>query len=134
MRIVPVFATFVEGAVGAEEEGKGETVALVLLGYMRQAGIDTPTINRIAYLRAVGCDIMLSGLGDLIVKTEMTPDVVVGFAELVVCEETTEGVVECADSLLKRCSIGIEEVFVFVQTICDSDRVCGFLVAWGIAA
>lgn len=131
--IVPLFATFVEGAVGAEEEDEGEGVALVLFGYVRHAGVDTPAIDRIIYLRAVGCDIVRCGLGDLIVKTEMAPHVVVSFAELVVCEETPKGVVECADSLLKCYGVGIEQVFVLVQTICDSDSGLRFLVAGGVA-
>ena len=101
---------------------------------MCHAGIDAPAIDRVAYLRAVGCDIMLSGLGDLVSKTEMATHVVVGFAELVVCEETTEGVIECVDGLLKRCGVIEEDVLVLVQTICDGDSVCGFLVACGIAA
>ena len=134
MRVVPVFATGFECLVRAEEEDEGEAVTLVLFADMCQAGIDTPTINRIAYLRAVGCDIMLSGLGDLVSKTEMAPDVVVGFAELVVCEETTEGVVECVDGLLKRCGVVIEGVLMLIKTISNSDSVHGFLVARGIAA
>ena len=76
---------------------------------------------------------MRCGLGDLVVKTEMAPDVVVGFAELVVCKESAQRVVERADGLLKRSSIGIEEVFVLVQTICDSDSGLRFLVAGGVA-
>ena len=133
MRVVPVFATFVEGAVGAEEEDEGERVALVLFGYMRHAGVDTPAIYRIVYLRAVGSDIVRCGLGDLVVKTEMAADVVVGFAELVVCKESAERGVERADGLLKRCGVGIEQVFVLVQTICDSDSGLRFLVAGGVA-
>ena len=67
MRVVPVFATLVEGTIGAEEEDKGERVALVLLAYMRHAGVDTSAIDRIVYLRSVGCDIVRCGLSDLIV-------------------------------------------------------------------
>ena len=134
MCIVPVFATGFECLVRAKEEDEGEAVALVLFGYMRQAGIDTPAINRIAYLRAVGCDIMLCGLSDLVSKTEMATHVVVGFAELVVCEETTEGVIECVDGLLKRCGVVVEGVHVLIKTISNSDSVHGFLVACGIAA
>lgn len=133
MRVVPVFATFVEGAVGAEEEGKGEGVALVLFGYMRHAGVDTSTIDRVIYLRAVGSDIVRCGLGDLVVETEMASDVVVGFAELVVCKEFAERGVERADGLLKRCGVGIEQVFVLVQSICHGDGVLSFLVAGGVA-
>ena len=101
---------------------------------MCHAGIDTPAINGIAYLRAVGCDIMLCGLSDLVSKTEMATHVVVGFTKLIVCEETTEGIIECADGLLKRCGVIEEDVLVLVQTICDGDSVHGFLVACGIAA
>ena len=133
MRVVPVFATLVEGAVGTEEEGEGEGVALVLFGYMRHAGVDTPAVNRIIYLRAVGCDIMRCGLGDLVVETEMTPDVVMSFAELVMREEFAQRVIKCANGLLKRSGVGIEQVFVLVQTICDSDSGLRFLVASGVA-
>ena len=134
MCVVPVFATGFECLVRAKEEDEGEAVAFVLFGYMRHAGIDTPAINRIAYLRAVGCDIMLCGLGDLVSKTEMATHVVVGFAKLVVCEETTEGIIECVDGSLKRCGVIEEDVLVLVQTICDGDRAHGFLVACAIAA
>ena len=133
MRVVPVFATLVEGTIGAEEEDKREAVALVLLAYMRHAGVDTSAIDRIVYLRSVGCDIVRCGLGDLIVKAEMAPHVVVRFAELVVREEFAERGVERADGLLKRCGVGIEQVFVLVQTICDSDSGLRFLVARGVA-
>lgn len=133
MRVIPVFATFVEGAVGAEEEDEGEGVALVLFGYMRHAGVDASAVDRVIYLRAVGSDIVRCGLGDLVVETEMAPDVVVGFAELVVREEFAERGVERADGLLKRCGVGIEQVFVLVQTICDSDSGLRFLVASGVA-
>ena len=133
MRVVPVFATLMEGTIGAEEEDKREAVALVLLADMRHAGVDTSTIDRIVYLRAVSSDIVRCGLGDLVSKTEMASDVVVGFAELVVCKEFAERGVECADGLLKCCSIGIEQVFVLVQTICDSDSGLRFLVARGVA-
>lgn len=133
VRVIPIFATFVEGTVGTDEEGEGEGVALVLFGYMRHAGIDTPAVNRIIYLRAVGCDIMRCGLGDLVVETEMTPDVVMSFAELVMREEFAKRGVECANGLLKRSGVGIEQVFVLVQTVCNSDGVLGFLVAGGVA-
>ena len=133
VRVIPVFATFVEGAVGTDEEDEGEGVALVLFGYMRHAGVDTSAVDRVIYLRAVGCDIVRCGLGDLVVKTEMTPHVVVRFAELVVREDFGKGFVKRADGLLKRCGIGIEEVFVLVQTICDSDSGLRFLVARGVA-
>ena len=114
MRVIPIFATFVEGAVGTDEEDEGEAVALVLFGYMRYAGVDTSTIDRVIYLCAVSSDIMLCGLGDLVSKTEMTSYIVVGFAELVVREEFAQRVVECADGLLKCCSIIVEDVFVLV--------------------
>ena len=81
---------------------------------MCHAGIDAPAIDRVAYLRAVGCDIMLCCLSDLVSKTEMAPHVVVGFAELVVCEETPKGVVERADGLLKCCGVFVEDVLVLV--------------------
>ena len=114
MCVVPVFAALVEGAVGAEEEDEGEGVALVLLADMRHARVDTSAVDRIIYLRAVGSDIVRCGLGDLVVKTEMAPDVVVGFTELVVCKEFAERGVERAGGLLKRSGIGIEQVFVLV--------------------
>ena len=133
MRVVPVFAALVEGAVSAKEEDEGEGVALVLFGYMRHAGVDTPAVNRIIYLRAVGCDIVRCGLGDMVVKTEMASDVVVRFAELVVREDFDKWVIKRADGLLKRCGVGIEQVFVLVQTICDSDSGLRFLVARGVA-
>ena len=76
---------------------------------------------------------MLGCLGDLVVETKMTPHVVVGFAELVVREEFAERGVERADGLLKRCGVGIEQVFVLVQTICHGNGVLGFLVARGVA-
>ena len=134
MRVVPVFATLVEGTIGAKEEDESEAVALVLFGYMCHAGIDTPAINRIAYLRAIGSDIMHSCLGYLVSKTEIATHVVVGFAELVVCEETTKGVVERADGLLKCCGVVIEGVLVLVQTICDSDSDVCLLVTSRVAA
>jgi len=133
VRVIPVFATFVEGAVGTDEEDEGEGVALVLFGYMRHAGVDTPTVDRIIYLRAVGCDIVRCGLSDLVVETEMAADVVVGFAELVMREEFAQRVVKCADGLLKRNCVGIKQMFVLVQTICDSDSGLRFLVARGVA-
>ena len=133
MCVVPVFTALVEGVVGTEEEDEGEGVALVLFGYMCHAGVDTSTIDRVIYLCAVGSDIVRCGLGDLIVKTEMASDVVVGFAELVVCEDFDKWVIKRADGLLKRSGIGIEQVFVLVQTICDSDSGLRFLVASGVA-
>ena len=111
---VPILATGFKGFVGTEEEDKGKAVALVLFADMRLAGVDTPAIDRVVYLRAVGSDIMLCSLGDLVIKTEMTPHVVVGFAELVVCEESAEGIIKCADDLLKRCGVVKEGVFVLV--------------------
>ena len=57
---------------------------------------------------------MFSCLGDLVIKTEMTPHVVVGFAELVVCEESAERVIERADGLLQRCGVVVEGVLVLV--------------------
>ena len=134
MRVVPFFAALVEGAVGAEEEDECERVALVLFGYMRHAGVDTSTIDRVIYLCAIGSDIVRCGLGDLVIKTEVAADVVVGFAELIGCKEFAERVVERADRLLKRCGVGIEQVFVLVQTICDSDSGLRFLVAGGVVA
>ena len=131
--VVPVLAALVEGAVGAEEEDEGEGVALVLFGYVRHAGVDAPTINRIVYLCAVGCDIMLGCLGDLAVETAVATHIVVRFAEVVVCKETAERVVERADGLLKRCGVGIEQVFVLVQTVCHGDSVLSFLIASSVA-
>ena len=134
MRVIPIFATFVEGAVGTDEEDEGERVALVLFGYMRHAGVDTPAVDRVIYLCAVGSDIVRCGLGDLVVKTAMSPHVVVGFAELVVCEETTEGIIECADSLLKRYGVVKEGVFGLVETISDGDSSMCFFVASAVIA
>ena len=57
---------------------------------------------------------MLCGLGNLVVETEMTSEVVVGFAELVVCEESAKGVVKRMDGLLQRCGVVVEGVFVLV--------------------
>jgi hypothetical protein len=57
---------------------------------------------------------MLCGLSDLVSKTEMATHVVVGFAKLVVCEETPKGIVECVDGLLKRCGVIVEDVHVLV--------------------
>lgn len=76
---------------------------------------------------------MLGCLGDLAVETAMASHIVVRFAELVVCKESAERVVERADGLLKRCGVGIEQVLVLVQTVCDSDSVLSFLVARGVA-
>ena len=103
-----------EGAIGTFEEDEGEAVALVLLADMRQAGVDAPAIDRVAYLRTVGSDIMFCGLGDLVVETEVAPHVVVGFAELVVRDESAERIIECADSLLKCCGVVKEGVFVLI--------------------
>ena len=101
---------------------------------MRHARVDTSTIDRVIYLRAVSCDIVRCGLGDLVVETEMAPDVVVGFAELVVCEETTKRVIEYADSLLKRYGVVVEGVLGLIQTICDCDSGVCFLVASAVVA
>ena len=114
MRKVPVFTTGFERLVGTNEEDEGKAVTLVLFADMRQAGVDAPAIDRIVYLRAVSSDIMLCSLGDLVIKTEMAAHVVVGFAELVVCEESAERIIECADSLLKRCGVVKEGVLVLV--------------------
>ena len=134
VRVIPVFSALVEGAIGAEEEGEGERVALVLFGYMRHAGVDASAIDRDIYPCAVGSDIMFCGLWDLVSKTKMTPHVVVGFAELIMREDTTQRIVKRSDGLLKRCGVGIEQVFVLVQTICDSNSGLRFLVACGVAA
>ena len=134
MRIVPLFATGFECLVRAKEEDEGEAVTLVLFADMRQAGVDAPAIDRVVYLCAVGSDIMLCCLGDLVVETEMTSEVVVGFAELVMREETTERVIECADDLLERYGVVVEGVLVLVETICDSDSDVGFLVASAVVA
>ena len=101
---------------------------------MRQAGVDTPAIGRVVYLRAVSSDIMLCSLGNLVVETEMTSEVVVRFAELVMGEETTERVIECADSLLKRYGVVKEGVFGLVETISDGDSSMCFLVASAVVA
>ena len=77
---------------------------------------------------------MFCGLGDLVIKTEVAPHVVVGFAELVVCEETTERIIECADGLLKRYGVVVEGVLGLIQTICDCDSGVCFLVASAIIA
>ena len=134
MCVVPVFAAGFERLVGTNKEDEGEAVALVLFADMRQAGVDTPAIDRVVYLRAVRSDIMFCGLGDLVVETEVAAHVVVSFAELVVCEETTERVVECADSLLKRYGVVVEGVLGLIQTICDSDSGVCFLVASAVVA
>ena len=60
---------------------------------------------------------MFSSLGDLVVETEMTPHVVVRFAELVVCEEFAQWVVEGADGLLERCGVIVEHVLGLIETI-----------------
>ena len=134
MCVVPVFATSFERLVGTNKEDEGEAIALVLFADMRQAGVDAPAIDRVVNLCAVGSDIMFSSLGDLVVETEMTPHVVVGFAELVMREETTERVIECADDLLERYGVVVEGVLVLVETICDSDSDVGFLVASAVVA
>ena len=134
MCVVPVPTASFECLVGTNEEDEGEAVALVLFADMRQAGVDTPAIDRIVYLRAVSSDIMLCSLGDLVVETEMATHVVVGFAELVVCEETTERVIECADDLLQRYGVVKEGVFGLVETISDGDSSMCFLVASAVVA
>ena len=117
MCIIPVLTTLIKGTVGANEENEGEAIALVLFSNMCHAGIDTPAIDRVVYLRAVGSDIMLCGLGDLVSKTEMATHVVVGFAELVVCEESAERVVKRVDGLQNRCGVVVEGVLGLVETI-----------------
>ena len=134
MCIIPVLTTLIKGTVGANEENESEAVAFVLFSNMCHAGIDTPAIDRVVYLRAVGSDIMLCGLGDLVIKTEVAAHIVVSFAELVVREETTERVIECADSLLKRYGVVVEGVLGLIQTICDSDSGVCFLVASAVVA
>jgi hypothetical protein len=114
MCVVPVLAAGFERLVGTNEEDEGKTVTLVLFADMRQAGVDTPAIDRVVYLRAVSSDIMLCSLGDLVIKTKVAPHVVVGFAKLVVCEKSAEGIIKCADSLLKRYGVVKEGVFVLV--------------------
>ena len=133
MRVVPVFATGFECLVRAKEEDEGEAVAFVLFADMCQTGVDTPAINRIVYLCAIGSDIMHSCLGNLTSKTEMASHVVVRFAKLVVCEETTERVVECADSLLKRCGIIVENMLVLIKTISNSDSSMCLVPTSGVA-
>ena len=134
MRKVPVLTTGFERLVGTNKEDEGKAVTLVLFADMRQAGVDAPAIDRVVYLRAVSSYIMLCGLSDLVIKTEVAPHVVVGFAELVMGEETTERVIECADSLLKRYGVVVEDVLSLVQTICDSDSSMCFLVASAVVA
>ena len=80
MCIIPVLTILIKGTVGANEENESEAVAFVLFSNMCHAGIDTPAIDRVAYLRAGGGDIMLCGLSDLVSKTEMTSYLVVGFS------------------------------------------------------
>ena len=77
---------------------------------------------------------MFCGLGDLVIKTEVAAHVVVSFAELVVCEESAERIIECADSLLKCCGVVKEGVLVLIQTICDGDSSMCFLVASAVVA
>jgi hypothetical protein len=77
---------------------------------------------------------MFCGLGDLVVETEMTSEVVVRFAELVVCEKSAEGIIKCADSLLKRYGVIVEDVLGLVETISDSDSGVCFLVASVVVA
>ena len=134
MCVVPVLSAGFERLVGPNEEDKGKAVTLVLFADMRQAGVDAPAIDRVVYLRAVSSDIMLCSLGDLVIKTEMTPHVVVSFAELVVCEETTERIIECADGLLKCCGVVVEDVLSLVETISDGDSSMCFLVASAVVA
>ena len=117
MCIIPVLTTLIKGTVGANEENESEAVALVLFSNMCHAGIDTPAIDRVVYLCAVSSDIMFCGLGDLVSKTEMAAHVVVGFAELVVCEESAERIIECADDLLKCCGVVVEGVLGLIETI-----------------
>ena len=117
MCVVPVLTAGFKRLVGTNKEDEGEAVALVLLADMRQAGVDAPAIDRVAYLRTVGSDIMFCGLGDLVVETEVAPHVVVGFAELVMCEESAKGVVKRVDGLQNRCGVVVEGVFVLVETI-----------------
>ena len=77
---------------------------------------------------------MLCGLGDLVVETEVAAHVVVSFAELVMGEEMTERIIECADDLLKRYGVVVEGVLGLIQTICDSDSGVCFLVASAVVA
>lgn len=77
---------------------------------------------------------MFCGLGDLVVETEMTAEVVVRFAELVMGEETTERIVKRANGLLQRCGILKEGVFGLVETISDGDSSKCFLVASVVVA
>ena len=77
---------------------------------------------------------MLCGLGDLVVETEVAAHVVVSFAELVMGEEMTERVIECADSLLKRYGVVVEGVLGLIQTICNGDSGVCFLVASAVVA
>ena len=114
---VPILATGFKCLVGTNKEDEGEAIALVLFSNMCHAGIDTPAIDRVVYLCAVSSDIMLCGLGNLVVETEMTSEVVVRFAELVVCEESAKGVVKRVDGLQNRCGVVVEGVLGLVETI-----------------
>ena len=114
MCIVPVFFAGLERLVGTEEKDEGKAIALALFGYMCQAGVDTSAIEWVVNLCAIGSNIMLCGLRDLISETEVATDVVVRFAELVMCEEFATGAVECMDSLLECCGIVVEDVLVLV--------------------
>ena len=77
---------------------------------------------------------MLCGLGDLVVETEMTSEVVVRFAELVVCEESAKGGVKRVDGLQNRCGVVVEGVLGLVETISDGDSSMCFLVARAVIA
>ena len=69
-----------ESGIGTLEEDKRKSVAFVLLGDMREAGVDTSAVKRIRYLRAVGSYIMNSSLGDIALIGEVATHVVVGYA------------------------------------------------------
>ena len=77
---------------------------------------------------------MFCGLGDLVVETEMTSEVVVRFAELVVCEESAKGGVKRADGLRQRYGVVVEGVLGLVETISDGDNGVCFLVASAVVA
>ena len=76
---------------------------------------------------------MHSCLGNLTSKTEMASHVVVRFAKLVVCEETTERVIKHADGLLKRCGIIVENMLVLIKTISNSDSSMCLVPTSGVA-
>ena len=128
MCVVPVLATGFECLVGSNEEDKGKAIILVLLTDMCHARVYAPSINGVIHLRAIGCNIMLCGLGNLVSKTEVTRHVVVGFAELVVCEEAAERVIKRVNGLLDRCGVIIEHVLVLVQTICKTNHLLRLLI------